>query len=110
MCCLSKCSGALQIVKEGQSGLVFLRDGKVVHAEGTVTRGTEALLEITSWGDIEFAYDASVRAAETILTPWDEALVEAVTGRRSETNVEASPAQPVAEPKKRGFFSALRRN
>jgi len=110
MCCLSKRSGAIQIVKERHSGIVYLRDGKIGHAEGAVRHGTEALLEIAAWGDIEFAYDASVRAAETILTPWDEALVEAVTGRRSETNVEASPAQPVAEPKKRGFFSALRRN
>jgi len=110
MCCLSKRSGAIQIVKEGHSGIVYLRDGKIVHAEGAVTRGTEALLEIASWGDVEFAYDASVRAAETILTPWDEALVEAVTGRKSEMDFETSPTDPVAPPKKRGFFSALRRN
>lgn len=110
MCCLSKRSGAIQIVKEGQSGIVYLRDGKIVHAEGAVTRGTEALLEIAGWGDVEFAYDVTVRAAETILTPWDEALVEAVTGRKSEIDFEASPAEAIAPPKKRGFFSALRRN
>lgn len=110
MCCLSKCSGALQIVKEGHSGLVFLRDGKIVHAEGTVTRGTEALMEITSWGDIEFAYDASIRAPETISMPWEEALVQAVTGKSSsESSSKAPSAEPPPAPKKRGFFSALRR-
>jgi DNA-binding NarL/FixJ family response regulator len=109
MCCLSKRSGAVQIVKEGRSGIVFLRDGKIVHAEGTVTRGTEALLEITSWGEIEFAYDASIRAPETISMPWEEALVQAVTGRKNEPNFEPSPAEPPAAPKKRGFFAALRR-
>jgi DNA-binding response OmpR family regulator len=101
MCCLSKRSGAVQIVKERQSGIVFLRDGKIVHAEATVTRGTEALLEIASWGEIEFAYDAAVLAPETISLPWDEALVQAVTGRRE----EETPA-----PTKPGFFAALRRS
>ena len=115
MCCLSKRTGAVQIVKGGQTGIVYLRDGRIVHAEGAVTRGTEALLEIAGWGDIEFAYDASVRAAETISTPWDEALVQAVLrhqeGKGEETATKAD--EPIAEeapPKKRGFFAALRRN
>ena len=78
MCCLSKRSGAVQIVKERQSGIVYLRDGRIVHAEGAATRGTEALLEIAGWDEIEFAYDSSARAPETISIPWDEALIEAV--------------------------------
>ena len=116
MCCLSKRSGAVQIVKEGHSGIVYLRDGKIIHAEGAVTRGTEALLEIAGWGDIEFAYDASVRAAETISTPWDEALVQAVVQHQKGKAGETAPAkveERIAEeapPKKRGFFAALRRN
>jgi len=117
MCCLSKRSGAVQIVKEAQSGIVYLRDGKIVHAEGAVTRGTEALLEIAGWGDIEFAYDASVRAPETISMPWDEALIQAVVrhekkkaGYVAPVKVEEpSPTKPAPVPKKRGFFSSLRR-
>jgi DNA-binding response OmpR family regulator len=117
MCCLSERSGAVQIVKEGQSGIVYLRDGKIVHAEGAVTRGTEALLEIAGWGDIEFAYDASVRAPETISMPWDEALIQAVVRHEKEKaghvalpKIEDPRAseQPVPS-KKRGFFAALRR-
>ena len=117
MCCLSKRSGAVQIVKGAQAGIVYLRDGKIVHAEGAVTRGTEALLEIAGWGEIEFAYDSSERAAETILTPWDEALVQAVVrrqkGKRGQSaapSFEARPPEPAPPPKKRGFFAALRRN
>ena len=116
MCCLSKRSGAVQIVKGAQAGIVYLREGKIVHAEGAVTRGTEALLEIAGWGDIEFAYDSSERAAETILTPWDEALVQAVVrhqkgkaGQGDAPSFEARPPEPAAPPKKRGFFAALRR-
>jgi DNA-binding response OmpR family regulator len=108
MCCLGRRSGAVQVVNANGSGLVFLRDGKIVHAEAAVTRGTEALLEIASWGDIEFAYDATVRTPETISLPWDEALVQAVTGRREEQ--PAAPAEPAPAPRKRGFFSALRRD
>jgi len=117
MCCLSKRSGAVQIVKEAQNGIVYLRDGRIVHAEGAVTRGTEALLEIAGWGDIEFAYDASVRAPETISMPWDEALIQgAVQAEKEEAGESAAPklAEPGATkqppPKKRGFFAALRRN
>jgi DNA-binding response OmpR family regulator len=116
MCCLSKRSGAVQIVKGAQAGIVYLRDGKIVHAEGAVTRGTEALLEIAGWGDIEFAYDSSERAAETISTPWDEALVQAVVrhqkgkaGQGDAPGFEARPPEPATPPKKRGFFAALRR-
>lgn len=117
MCCLSKRSGAVQIVRDGQSGIVYLRNGRLVHAEGATTRGTEALLEIASWGDIEFAYDSSVRAAETISTPWDEALVLAVERHQREKSGETerpvpeppSVTEEIAPPKKRGFFSALRR-
>ncbi len=117
MCCLSKRSGAVQIVKGAETGIVYLRDGKIVHAEGAVTRGTDAVLEIAGWGDIEFAYDSSVRAAETISTPWDEALVRAVlrhqkgkSGGGDVSSFEPRPPEPAAPPKKRGFFAALLRN
>ena len=118
MCCLSKRSGAVQIVKGGESGIVYLRDGRIVHAEGAVTRGTEALLEIAGWGEIEFAYDSSVRASETISTPWDEALIQAFVRSKKGKIEEATapaPAEPPAAieqpplPKKRGFFSAFGR-
>ncbi|HEY2139695.1 MAG TPA: hypothetical protein VGH00_06435, partial [Chthoniobacterales bacterium] len=76
----------------------------------------EALLEIAAWGDVEFAYDASVRAAETISTPWDEALIQAVVrhqkGKTEATDAprfEVPPPKPERLPKKRGFFAALRR-
>jgi hypothetical protein len=116
MCCLSKRSGAVQIMKGEQTGIVYLRDGKIVHAEG-VTRGTEALLEMAGWGDVEFAYDSSVRGAETISAPWDQALVEAMVshqkakaGAGDAPRLEPPSPEPTVPPKKRGFFAALRRN
>ena len=78
MCCLSRRGGAIQMVKEKKSGLVFLRDGKIIHAETTPHHGTEALSEMVSWEHVEFAYDSSVRPpAETIAAPWHQSLIEA---------------------------------
>jgi CheY-like chemotaxis protein len=118
MCCLSGRSGAVQIVKEMQNGIVYLRDGKMVHAESAGARGTEALLEILGWDLVEFAYDSSVRAPETISMPWDEALIQAVIRHNEGKSPDAEVPkfeEPIATeapppPKKRGFFSALRRD
>lgn len=85
MCCLSRRNGALQLVKESKSGLVFLRNGKIVHAETTATRGREALFEMVSWEFVEFAYERSVRAPlETITAAWPDILIDAVTAQRQE--------------------------
>lgn len=80
MCCLSKRNGALQMVKENKSGIVYLRGGKIVHAETTGQRSKDAVLEIASWKYVEFAYDKTVRPpVETITVPWDELLISAVS-------------------------------
>jgi hypothetical protein len=85
MCCLSCRNGAVQMVKDGQSGLVFLRTGKIVHAETAANRGRDALFEIVGWKDVEFAYERSVRPPlETISAPWDEVLIEAINNGKEE--------------------------
>jgi hypothetical protein len=118
MCCLSGRNGAVQIVKQTRSGIVYLRDGNIVHAEGAATRGIEALLEMAAWDLVEFAYDPSVRAPETISLPWDEALAQAIVPQKEEKPAEDAPPS-VEEPgatqgappqRKRGFFGALRRS
>jgi DNA-binding response OmpR family regulator len=85
MCCLSRRSGALQMVREEKNGLVFLRNGTIVHAETTTARGVEALFEIVTWKQVEFAYERSVRPPlETITHAWDDILIRAVTSEREE--------------------------
>jgi CheY-like chemotaxis protein len=118
MCCLSGRSGAVQIVKQTRSGIVHLRDGRIVHAEGVATSGIEALREIATWELVEFAYDSSIGAPETISMPWDEALAHAVVLPEEEKPAEDAPpsfqkaaaAGDALPQKKRGFFGALRRS
>jgi CheY-like chemotaxis protein len=90
MCCLSRRNGALQLVKEAKSGLVLLRDGKIVHAETATAHGRDALLEIVSWEFIEFAYERSVRPPlETITTPWHDVLIDVVTAGKREDSIKS---------------------
>jgi len=90
MCCLSRRDGAVQIVKGKQSGIVFLRDGAIVHAETAVARGNEALFEIIAWKFVEFAYDRTFRhPIETITMPWHEALIEAVAQHKQQKLAQA---------------------
>jgi hypothetical protein len=90
MCGLSRRSGAVQIVKEKESGIVFLRDGAIVHAETTAARGREALFEVIAWEFVEFAYDRTVLPPlETITMSWDEALIEAVAHHKQQKLAQA---------------------
>jgi CheY-like chemotaxis protein len=90
MCCLSRRSGALQLVKESKSGLVFLRNGKIVHTETTVARGRDALYEMVAWEFIEFAYERSVRPPlETIIANWDDILIDAVNAQKKDNAIKS---------------------
>ena len=83
MCCLSRRSGAVQMVKKTKSGLCFLRGGEIVHAETTAARGKAALFEMITWEFVEFAYDSTVRPpVETITAPWNEVVIEAVASHK----------------------------
>lgn len=93
MCCLSRRNGALQMVKDGKNGLVFLRNGKIVHAETNTARGPDALFEMVAWKNVEFAYECSVRPPlETINTPWDEILIDAINREKEEPKPQRQSA------------------
>jgi len=82
MCCLSRCNGAVQFVNGEKNGLVYLRSGRIVHAETSSLRGGDALREIANWEHVEFAYERSVRPPlETIKAPRDEILIDLVTSK-----------------------------
>jgi CheY-like chemotaxis protein len=90
MCCLSQRSGALQLVKDGNSGLVYLRRGKIVHAETTMNRGRDALLEVIAFEFVEFAYESSVRAPlELIKGDWYETLIDIVAARKQDSPLKS---------------------
>ena len=79
MCCLARRSGALQIVRGSRIGAVYFCDGAIVHAEANGVRGYPGLMEMVSWGEIEFAYDRAMTAeTETLRGPWNQLLNDAL--------------------------------
>jgi hypothetical protein len=79
MCCLARRSGAVQLVSGSQIGTVYLNKGRIVYAQTRSAEATEAMQEIVSWNEVEFAYDRSVVAPEESLhVPWDQLLTDAV--------------------------------
>jgi Domain of unknown function (DUF4388) len=79
MCCLAGRSGALQVVRGSRVGAIFLREGAIVHAETHGVHGYPAMVEMMSWGEIEFAYDRALNApTETVRGSWDQLLNDAL--------------------------------
>jgi uncharacterized protein DUF4388 len=79
MCCLSRKSGAIQMVFGEKIGLVYLQDGAILQAETGSANGKDALYDMATWNWVEFAYDGSVTApVRSITRPWHEILIEAV--------------------------------
>ncbi len=116
MCCLGRKTGAVQFVRNATSGIVYLAEGNIVHAETDHATGLDALGEIADWGAVEFAYDSSVRGPSTIAAPWQDCLIERSAGsRHGEHNGEKKTGQTTlvgskqtSERTRRGFFGAFR--
>jgi hypothetical protein len=83
MCCLSRKSGAIQMVSAQKIGIVYLRDGAILQAETGDIKAKDALDEIVGWNAVEFAYDGSVTIPVwAINRPWHEIMIEAVLRRK----------------------------
>ena len=83
MCCLSRKSGAVQMVSAQKIGIVYVRDGAIVQAEAGNAKGRDALDEIVGWNAVEFAYDSSVTVPIRAITrSWHEVMIEAVLRRK----------------------------
>ncbi len=71
------------MVTGGQVGTVYLRAGELQDAEIAGAQSREALAEIASWSEVEFAYDAGLTApAVSLDEPWHDLLAEAVAERQ----------------------------
>ncbi|HST30020.1 MAG TPA: DUF4388 domain-containing protein [Chthoniobacterales bacterium] len=93
MCCLSRRGGALQMVRDEQNGLIFLRNGKIMHAETDSVSGQDALFEIVAWKYVEFAYEGNVPPPwETIKNSWDDVLINAVNREKEEPKPQRQSA------------------
>ncbi len=67
----------LTIQHEGQSAVLFFKDGNVVHATANGQQGEEAIYPILSWAEGTFISDPGIEPpAVTITRPWAGLLLE----------------------------------
>lgn len=71
-------TGAFHLERDGADGLVYLRDGKIVHALLGEEQGEEAIYTLATWGKGSFRFEAGETSpAETIARSNTSLLMEA---------------------------------
>ena len=89
-------SGRLLVSQEGSEGVIFFRDGEVVHAEWGDRTGEEAFYEILQTPGAPYALEPKVTSAvRTIDRTWKALLLEAA--RLADERRRGQPRAPVPE-------------
>lgn len=79
MNCLGRLTTALTITRDGEKGVIYLREGEIIHAECGDQKGTEAFFYILSWPEGEFVSNVGVTPPlQTIYQSWEHLLIEAM--------------------------------
>jgi predicted regulator of Ras-like GTPase activity (Roadblock/LC7/MglB family) len=65
---MGRFTGRIAIDRGGQTGLLFFRDGEVVHAELGKLFGKEAFVGIVSWGDGTFRAEPKITTTQQTIT------------------------------------------
>lgn len=94
-------TGHISFYRGGQEGILYIKDGHVVHAEAGTLRGAQAFLRVAAWNDADFVLDESDEEppARTISSDIDLLVMES---RRQPPQAEPPPVVPQvpAEPPK----------
>ncbi len=96
-------SGCVSVRHDNSTGLIFFRDGEVIHAEQDGIRGERAFYEIMQWPGGKFSLEPNVATtSRTIERSWKFLLIEAhrlMDERRSGRQpAERAPAAPASGP------------
>jgi two-component system, chemotaxis family, protein-glutamate methylesterase/glutaminase len=79
--CIGRSTCRMQIRAGKQNGMIYFRDGEIIHAETGDLGGEEAFYEILSWETGVFEGDRVQAEKETIHENWDFLLMESVRRR-----------------------------
>ena len=86
LCCISKRTGRLQIARGVERGVLYLRNGQIIHAVSGELVGDTAAYEIIGWSSGQFSFDDSLQPEEqTIQSGWEHLVMEAVRQRDERT-------------------------
>lgn len=81
---LQQKAGALILKRNSESGVIYLKEGKIVGAELGTTRGREPLASLLGWKSGSYVFVPDVSPEDVRLTPGIANVVVAQTGSKSE--------------------------
>jgi len=77
MCCLGRFTTSLAVSSGDEEGLIYFRNGEIIHAEMGALEGAEALYIMLGWKEGRFASQKGVTTPkETISDRWERLLLE----------------------------------
>ena len=80
-------SGCFHVQQEARRARIYLKDGRLVHAETPSAEGLEALLEVAMWLDGRYHFEASTAEVPTTLTRPNGSLLMAFGERMDEWRI-----------------------
>ncbi len=106
-------SGCVTVEYEQSRGLVFMRDGEIIHAEQGGKIGEEAFVDILGWPAGRFSLQPNVATTRnSIQKPWQHLLLEAhrvLDERRAGRGTQPPPLPMEPPAKQRTAASVLER-
>lgn len=101
MNCLGRLTTALYVEKGKDTGVIFFRDGNIVHAEANNLSGEDAFYRILSWEGGSFSSKKGFETTEeTIFKGWQSLLLEGMKRADEGAAYSSVNAQSVNEIKK----------
>ncbi len=92
MCCLSRRSGRLRLAKGVEKAVLFLQEGRIVHAISGSVEAEEAVYKVIAWDFGEFSFDEGLQPPKvSIQSGWEHVIMEGVR-RRDETHGDSQAA------------------
>jgi hypothetical protein len=102
LCVQSRFSGCIAVQAQRRSGLIFFRDGQIIHAEQGARSGDEAFYAIMKWTGGRFSLQPNVASTRSSIDKhWQFLLLEAhrlidEEGAGLEPETDSVPPVPVA--------------
>src|SRR5688572_1541919 len=80
-------TGMFHLKKDQHTGLIYLKDGNIVHAELDEIKGEEAVYELAIWNDGEFNFEPDVEPSTRTISKSNTNLIMEAARRLDEWRV-----------------------
>jgi CheY-like chemotaxis protein len=106
--CLNKSSSILRVVAGGVSGLIYIQEGNIIHAEAGAMKGDTALYKLFSFSGGDFSLRPYAEPPErTIEGSWEFLLMEAAQRRDEAPAPELAPPQTDYQSPEAEFLAGI---